>query len=105
MAQVACGGLFTIVKLKDNSVYAWGCNRQKQIGEELGHIIREPTAIVDKNKDIKKIVAGYSHVFILSREIVSDEMIISPKREVLRKTALSGEFSEWRDATSDRERV
>lgn len=105
VSQVACGGLFTIAKLKDNSIYAWGCNRQKQIGDELGHVIREPTVIVNKNKDIKRVVAGYSHVFILSREIVTDEMIMSPKREVLRKTAHSGEFSEWRDATSDRERV
>jgi alpha-tubulin suppressor-like RCC1 family protein len=104
--QVACGGLFTMVKLRDGSVYAWGCNRQKQIGDEFDNIIREPTNILTKNKNLKKIVAGYSHVFLLSDEILNDDIFVNPKREVLRKTAVRGEdLSAWKDATSDRERV
>ena len=102
---MVCGGLFTVAKLKNNSVYAWGCNRQKQIGEEFANLIREPTLIIKKNKDLKKIVAGYSHMFMLSREVIGEEIIVNPKREILRKTEhRSEDFSGWRDATSDKDR-
>lgn len=105
VSQVVCGGLFTVAKLKNNSVYAWGCNRQKQIGEEFANLIREPTLIIKKNKDLKKIVAGYSHMFMLSREVIGEEIIVNPKREILRKTEhRSEDFSGWRDATSDKDR-
>ena len=67
IVQVACGGLFTVARTRDGSVYAWGSNRQKQIGEGLPRIVTEPYLVLNPNNSLKRIACGYSHVMFFGR--------------------------------------
>lgn len=102
VSHVVCGGLFTVAKMRDNSVFAWGCNRQKQIGEDFEMIVREPSMILRHNQILKKVDAGYSHLFFMTSEILNSDLVVTPKKEIFRGAFKSDDHSTWRDATSDR---
>jgi alpha-tubulin suppressor-like RCC1 family protein len=85
ISQVVCGGLFTVVRLHNGSVLGWGCNRQKQIGEGFGNIVSEPQLIIRKNPYLKRVGAGYSHIFFLSTLPITKDEIINPESEIKRK--------------------
>ncbi|OMJ86785.1 hypothetical protein SteCoe_11640 [Stentor coeruleus] len=102
--QVICGGLFTMIRLKDNTVMAWGCNRQKQIGNGFANIVKEPSVILHKNIGLKRITCGYSHVMFLSNSMISKDEIINPESEVKRRIFHDDARPESSgDFTSDRE--
>ena len=98
VAQVVCGGLFTMVRLKNSSVIGWGCNRQKQIGNKLANIINEPELVVSNNSIIKRIGCGYSHVYFLSSEPVQKYLLINS--EIQNKAA---KYETSKDYTDDRD--
>jgi len=102
VSRVACGGLFTVASMSDNSVFAWGCNRQKQIGEDFEMTVKDPSLIIRENKILKRVEAGYSHLFFMSSEILNNDLVITPKKEIFRGILKSDDHSTWRDATSDR---
>lgn len=103
IAQVICGGLFTMVRLKENTVMAWGCNRQLQIGQGFPNIVKEPSVILYQKSGLKRIASGYSNVMFLSNEIVLKDSIINPECEMKRRV-LSDDYKieSSGDLTSDR---
>ena len=103
IVQVACGGLFTVARRRDGSVYAWGSNRQKQIGEGLPRIITEPFLMLNPNDSLKRIGCGYSHIMFFGRSpFTADSMTArSPTAKYLTFNDELG-IEHSRDFTSDR---
>lgn len=102
--SIFCGGLFTMAKLQDGSVYGWGCNRQNQIGNGVGKIVLEPHMVINSNNFLKKIVCGYSHVMFLGTSPISKKNL--PALDVYAKeNALKNDFDKHefaKEVTSDR---
>jgi alpha-tubulin suppressor-like RCC1 family protein len=79
VSQIACGGLFTIAKLKDSSVIGWGINRQKQLGEKFQRIVQDPEVVLGRNKILKKISAGYSNILLFTSEPLQKFLLVDGK--------------------------
>jgi hypothetical protein len=58
--------------------------------------------ILRHNQILKKVDAGYSHLFFMTSEILNSDLVVTPKKEIFRGAFKSDDHSTWRDATSDR---
>ena len=77
VSQVVCGGLFTLVNLKDGSCWGWGCNRQKQLGSGYESVVPVPEMIMGGRQLVKRISCGYSHAFFLSSNPIAKSSLLS----------------------------
>ena len=96
VSQLVCGGLYTIVTLKDGSVWGWGCNRQKQLGSGYGSSINKPVLIMNEKQLVKRISCGYSHTLFLSSIPISRRHLLSfddKNRSIFEERVEKTEFS------------
>ena len=70
IAAASCGGLFTVVRLKNGTVMGFGSNKYKQLGEFKAEV-RKPMVILDGEKNsVAHVVCGHSHISFLTRDEV-----------------------------------
>ena len=66
--QIDCGGLFTIVQKKDNTLWCTGYNGNGQLGLGHNNNISVFTQITDMGTDVKQIACGNQYVLLLKND-------------------------------------
>ncbi|CAD7963880.1 unnamed protein product, partial [Amoebophrya sp. A25] len=70
VVQVECGGMFSTVRTRDGSVYAWGSNEYGQVGcpGSRGGDVFEPTEVGSFPTSVVFVACGFEHCLCITKD-------------------------------------